>query len=133
MDISTISELINQHGIIVVILLLVLYGGYKLLSPYVTKKLENSADSEEKLENNVHDGYFQLVEETRDTNKQIIEELKNINLTNQQLSATNQELSKTNRKLVESYDRRICTLEDVTEDIGKTVEKINTKIDIILK
>ena len=50
-----------------------------------------------------------------------------------ELSETNKELSKTNRKLVESYDRRICTLEDTTDDICKTVEKINTKVDIILK
>jgi DNA repair exonuclease SbcCD ATPase subunit len=132
-DLSMIGELINQHGIVVVILLIMLYGGYELLSPYIKKKLDNSVENEEQLESNVHEGYFQLVEDTKETNKRVLDELKNINLTNQQLSATNQELSKTNRKLVESYDRRIETLEDTTDEIGKTVEKINTKIDIILK
>jgi hypothetical protein len=133
MDFTTISELINQHGLAVVILLLLGYGVYRILSPYITKKLESSVETEEKLETNVHEGYFKLVEETRETNKQIVEELKNINITNQQLSITNQELSKTNRRLVESYDRRIETLEETTDDIGKTVEKINTKLDVMMK
>lgn len=132
-DLSTVIELINQHGIMVVILLIILYGGYELLSPYIKKKLDNSAENEEQLETNVHEGYFKLVEKTMGTNEQIVEELKSINQTNQQLSETNKELSKTNRKLVESYDRRIETLEDTTDEIGKTVEKINTKIDVILK
>lgn len=133
MEFQAISELINQHGLAVAILILLLMGGYNTISPYVKKKLDNLAENDDKLEDNVRNEYFEFVKETRDVNKQIVSELKNINVTNMELSETNKELSKTNRKLVESYDRRICTLEDTTEDIGKTVEKINTKIDIILK
>lgn len=140
MNLTEISTLINEHGLAVTLLLLICLGGYKTIYPYVKKRLEDSSQNQDALEDNVHQGYFKLVEETREVNKQIVGELQNINITNKglsetnkELSETNKELSKTNRKLVESYDRRICKVEDTTEDIGKTVDKINTKIDIILK
>ncbi|MBN1074640.1 hypothetical protein DVV91_09835 [Clostridium botulinum] len=133
MNFTEISTLINEHGLAVTLLLLICLGGYKTIYPYVKKRLEDSSQNQDALEDNVHQGYFKLVEETREVNKQIVGELQNINITNKELSETNKELSKTNRKLVESYDRRICKVEDTTEDIGKTVDKINTKIDIILK
>lgn len=133
MNLTDISSLINEHGLAVALLLLICLGGYKTIYPYIKKRLEDSSLNQDALEDNVHQGYFKLVEETREVNKQIVGELQNINITNKELSETNKELSKTNRKLVESYDRRICKVEDTTEDIGKTVDKINTKIDIMLK
>ncbi|NFH00764.1 hypothetical protein FC831_10635 [Clostridium botulinum] len=133
MNLTGISTLINEHGLAVALLILICLGVYKTVYPYVKKRLEDSSQNQDALEDNVHQGYFKLVEETREVNKQIVGELQNINITNKELSETNKELSKTNRKLVESYDRRLCTVEDTTEDIGKTVDKINTKIDIILK
>ena len=137
MDLTTIGAFINDNGLAVFLLLCMGWAFYKIyvdiLKPYFQKKLNSNADNQDSLQDNIHEGYFQIVQETRDANKQIMVELKTINATNANLTTINQQLSETNSRLVESYDRRICTLEVATEDIGKTVEKINTKMDIILK
>lgn len=133
MDFVTVIDLVNKNGLAIVLLLLILWGGYQLFSPYIKKKLNNRAENDDKLEDSVHKGYFQLVkenskqlEESRKSNERITTQLELIN-------TTNRELSETNKRLVESYDKRICILEQSTDEIGKTVEKINTKIDVMLK
>jgi hypothetical protein len=133
MDFAGLSTLINENGLAVVLLLLLCWGGYSTISPYIKKKLSKSIENDDKLEDNIHKEYFKMTKETKDMNKQFMLELKSINITNQQISATNELLAKSNSKLLESLDNRISTLEVTTDDIGKTVEKINTKIDVMLK
>lgn len=144
MDLTTIGTFINNNGLAVFILLCVGWAIYKIyvdiLKPYFQKKLNKTVENQDNLQDTVQNSYFQLVkenskqlEEGRKANDKIVKQLEILNITNQQISITNKELSETNSRLVESYDRRICTLEDTTDDICKTVEKINTKVDIILK
>jgi tRNA A37 N6-isopentenylltransferase MiaA len=137
MNLATIGDFINNNGLAVFLLLCIGWGIYKiyvdLLKPYFQKKLNNTVENEDSLQDTLQHNYFKLVkenskqlEESRKCNDRIMKQLEIINVTNQQISETN-------RKLVESYDTRICTVEKKTDEIGKTVEKINTKLDIILK
>lgn len=137
MDLTTIGSFINNNGLAVFILLCVGWCIYKIyvdiLKPYFQKKLNKTVENQDNLQDAVQNNYFQLVkenskqlEESRKANDRIVKQLEVLNITNQQISETN-------GKLVESYDNRIETLEETTQDICKTVDKINTKIDVILK
>jgi len=133
MDFAGLSTLINEHGLAVVLLLLFCWGCFTTISPYIKNKLNKRVENDDKLEDNVHKEYFKMTKETRDINNRILGELQIVNITNQQISATNELLAKNNSTLSESLCGRITTLETTTDEIGKTVEKINTKIDVILK
>lgn len=130
MDLKNIGDFINTNGLAMLILLGIAYGGYQILTPSIKKRLEKKVENEGQLEGVVSDNYFKLVSdtivETRETNVKLLDEMGKI-------SETNKELSKTNRRLVESYDKRICAVEDTTDEVLKTVDKINTKVDIIIK
>lgn len=137
MNLATMGSFINNNGLAVFILLCVGWGIFKIyidiLKPILQKKMNNTVENQDNLQDSIHTGYFNLVaentkqlEESRNANQRIIGQLEAINI-------TNKELAETNRNLVDSYGRRISTLEKSTEDICKTVEKINTKVDVILK
>lgn len=137
MKLEAIRGFINSNGLAVFILLCVGWCIYKIyvdtLKPFLQKKLNNTVENQDNLQDDIRVGYFNLVEknskqleESRNVNQRIIGQLEAINI-------TNKELAETNKNLVDSYGKRISTLEKSTEDICKTVEKINTKIDVILK
>lgn len=137
MNLTTMGNFINNNGLAVFILLCVGWASYKIyidiLKPYMQRKLNNSVENQDNLQDNIAKGYFEIVKEntqqlkeSRESNTKVIGQLEIIN-------ETNRKLSETNKRLVETYDKRLSIVENATDDISKTVEKINTKVDMILK
>jgi hypothetical protein len=129
MDLQAISLFLNSNGLAVLIIIALGYGGYKLLMPYLKRKLENNVANDgvvanAMLANNVHEHYFKIMDDTRASNDKILEQLEKINYTNTEISKTNTELSLTNRKLVESYDLRFSAIEESVQDINHKVDGI---------
>ena len=122
---ETINSLLKSsanYGLALVIVIVLGIVAYRLFFPYLQKKLEISI----KKDNEINDKYIGLldetIQETKQTNKEIMKELKQVN-------KVNIEVSETNKKLADSIITRIDNLENTTNDIKGTVNLIKDKID----
>lgn len=140
MDLMQLSKFILDNGFAVLLVLGILWVGYKIFVPYITAKLQNDIANDnqhlELLQQVISENRLtnkQMIDENKEVSKQLLESMEKVNTTNEQLSRTNEELSRTNRKLVEAYEHRFRTLEGTTDKIKDDVRDINTKVDMMVR
>ena len=130
MSLTEVGTFIENNGLAVLIIVVLGYSLYKILTPYFSKKLNKAVDNEGKLENKVNDRYFKLIDVTikdaKESNEKLMVQLTDIN-------ETNKRICETNNKLVENFEARICKVECVSEGISEVVNNINCKIDKIIE
>lgn len=130
MSLTEIGGFIENNGLAVLIIVVLGYSLYKILTPYFSKKLNKAVEKEGKLENKVNDRYFKLIDvtikDTKESNEKLMVQLTDIN-------ETNKRICDTNNKLVENFEARIFKVEKVSEDIKEVVTTISDKIDKIIK
>lgn len=136
MDFKTLTEILTNSGLAVLIVFCVLL----VIMPWAKKKLDKDVENDNKLEETVQQQYFILIEDTKkalqesqETNKSITKTMEEVNTTNKELSETNRELARTNRKLVENYGQKMSDLEENIKGVQEGIQEINKKVDTIIE
>lgn len=140
---NDIINLLSNNGLAVTLIILIVFSIFKFfkwlgdrIAPAIEKKINKNIDDEDNLESTCVNNYFNLINDTIQSNEkkmkenteinlQLLDSMKEINKTNQELSTTNRELSKTNRKLVESFE---LDIHNIKENVGR----METKLDVMI-
>lgn len=117
---DTINNLLKSsvdYGLALVMVIVSGVVAYRLFFPYLQKKLEMSIKKDDEMNDKYIGLLDETIQETKQTNKEIMKELRQVN-------KVNVEVSETNKKLADSIITRIDNLENTTNDIKGTVNLI---------